>query len=113
MSSNFDNHISKITVRLRDNADNIGSGVLIYQESFKDRVYIITASHCLFHDGDKFKKQRENVTVDFLNPQKLEYQSLTVLVNQNLLYTKIKKDIAILVFEKKEIRAKKLLKKIE
>ena len=105
MSSNFDNDISKITVRLRDNADNIGTGVLVYQEGFKDRVYIITASHCLFRDGDKFKNQREQVTVDFLNPQKLEYQSLTVFVNQNLLYTEIKRDVAILVFEKKIVEA--------
>ncbi len=105
MSSNFDNDISKITVRLRDNADNIGSGVLVYQEDFKDRVYIITASHCLFHDADKFKNQREQITVDFLNPQNSQYQSLTVLVNQNLLNAEIKKDVAILVFEKKTVEA--------
>ncbi len=103
MNSNMDNDISKITVRLRDKTENIGSGVLVYQENFKDRVYIITASHCLFHDSDKFQNQREQISVDFFNPSSLEYQSLTIPIDPNLLNTQVTKDVAILVFDKKTI----------
>ncbi|WP_199736825.1 hypothetical protein [Flavobacterium sp. LB2P53] len=59
IESSFDKIITTLTVRLKDflNNDYIGSGVIYYQDNFKDKVYILTASHCLFIDGDQFQFQ--------------------------------------------------------
>lgn len=105
MDSNTDKKISNITVRLKEGNTYIGSGVLVYQDNFKDKVYVLTASHCLFHDGDKFKNQREEISVDFFNPLALDYHTITIPVNKNLLNTEITKDVAILVFERKEVES--------
>ena len=68
IESSFDKIITTLTVRLKDflNNDYTGSGVIYYQDNFKDKVYILTASHCLFTDGDQFRNQRNEICIDLL-----------------------------------------------
>ncbi len=54
------NLISEVTVRLRINDSSeisIGTGVIYYEDILDDKVYILTAAHCLFEDGDNFQKK--------------------------------------------------------
>lgn len=105
MIRELDKIISKLTVRLKDVTDNryIGTGVIYCSDELKEKVYITTASHCLFVDGDDFQEQREEVFVDILQKDFIDYQSIKVAVNPDLLFKDKKKDIAILSIDKKEI----------
>src|SRR5690554_6002290 len=96
--------ISKITVRLKTANNNyIGSGVIYYQDNFKDKVYVLTASHCLFKDGDKFQDQSDEIFIDISKSNSIEYETIRVLVNSDLLFTDITKDVAVLILDKKEV----------
>jgi hypothetical protein len=105
LETSLDKIITKITVRLKESSNNnyIGSGVLYYQDNFKDKVYVLTASHCLFADGDIFKDQRNEIFIDILRSDSTEYQSLEVKVNNDLLFTDIIKDVAVFILDKKEV----------
>tara|TARA_R110001583_G_scaffold192614_1_gene359327 strand:- start:35330 stop:40033 length:4704 start_codon:yes stop_codon:yes gene_type:complete len=100
----LDKTISKITVRIKTaNNDYIGSGVLYYQENFKDKVYVLTASHCLFKDGDKFLDQSDEIFIDISKSNSIEYETISVQVNSDLLFTDTTKDVAVLILDKKEV----------
>lgn len=105
LETSLDKIITKITVRLKESSNNnyIGSGVLYYQDNFKDKVYVLTASHCLFADGDIFKDQRNEIFIDILRSDSTEYQSLEVKVNNKLLFTDIIKDVAVFILNKQEV----------
>ena len=82
----LDKIISKITVRLKNvNNDYIGSGVLYYQENFKEKVYVLTASHCLFRDGDKFLDQKDEILIDISKENLTEYETIKAQINYHLL----------------------------
>ena len=88
LASSIDKTISRITVRLKvSDGDYIGSGVIYYQDHFKDKVYIMTASHCLFTDGDKFENQRSEINIDLLNSNFSSYETIKVQVDSDLLFT--------------------------
>ena len=70
MNKSNDILISEITVRLRKNNSSnsiIGTGILFYEKSPFDKVYILTASHCLFEDGDSFQQRFDNIFIDIYN----------------------------------------------
>jgi len=74
MNKSNDNLISSITVRLRQNNSSnstIGTGILYYEKSLSDKVYVLTASHCLFEDGDSFQKHFDDLFIDVYSPEKL------------------------------------------
>jgi hypothetical protein len=100
-----DKEITKLTVRLKDCLDDnyIGSGVIYYQDNFKDKVYVLTASHCLFTDGDQFQNQRIEIGIDLLKSNFSDYETIKVHIDSDLLFTSEKKDVAILILEKKEV----------
>lgn len=105
MNAQNDSIISQITVRLK-NKDNavIGTGIIYYDDSLEDKVYILTASHCLFGDGDGFKEQREFINIDIYNTQTSTYNSITdKKIDSSLLFKDENKDVALLIFEKDEI----------
>lgn len=105
MDAQNDSIISQITVRLK-NKDNavIGTGVIYYNDSLEDKVYILTASHCLFEDGDRFNQQRESINIDIYNTQTSTYNSIIDKnIDSSLLYKDKDKDVALLIFEKDEI----------
>ena len=51
---------SVVTVRLRKHdsiGTIIGTGTLYYDKTLDDKVYILTAAHCLFEDKDGFQNK--------------------------------------------------------
>lgn len=104
-----DNLLSEITVRLRQNNPNkttIGTGVLYYQNAFEDKIYVLTAAHCLFEDGEKFQQKLDNICVDIYSPQAKMYKSIIIEnINENLLSKNEFKDIAIIILNKDEVEA--------
>jgi len=101
----LDKIISKITVRLKTvNNDYIGSGVLYYQENFNEKVYVFTASHCLFRDGDKFLDQNDEILIDISNENLTEYETIKAQINSHLLFTDTTKDVALLILNKKMLK---------
>nr|WP_315234107.1 AVAST type 2 anti-phage system protein Avs2 [uncultured Flavobacterium sp.] len=105
IESSFDKIITTLTVRLKDylNHSYIGSGVIYYQDNFKDKVYILTASHCLFIDGDQFQNQRNEICIDLLKSNFSDYETIKVQVDSGLLFTSEKKDVAVLILDKKDV----------
>jgi len=105
MIEKLDKVISKLSVRLSDvnNGACIGTGVIYYSDELKEKLYVLTASHCLFDDGDEFLVQRDEVYVDVLQKDLIHYKSLKTTVNSNLLFKEKNKDIAILVLDKKDV----------
>jgi hypothetical protein len=99
------NDIDRITVKLLNSINNtvIGTGVLYYEPKLKDRVYILTASHCLFRDGDSFQNVENEVKIGLLNPNTKNYDQIEVKVNHSLLYRDIEKDVAVLILDKREV----------
>ncbi|MGS4347127.1 AVAST type 2 anti-phage system protein Avs2 [Myroides odoratus] len=105
MIEKLDKVISKLSVRLKDvnNGACIGTGVIYYSDELKEKLYVLTASHCLFEDGDKFQNQRVEVEIDFLYKYLTSYKSLKVTINSNLLFKEENKDVAVLVLDKKDV----------
>jgi hypothetical protein len=105
IESSFDKIITTSTVRLKDcqNDSYIGSGVIYYQDNFKDKVYVLTASHCLFTDGDQFRNQRNEIYIDLLKSNFSDYETIKVQIDSDLLFTSEKKDVAVLILDKKEV----------
>lgn len=102
MTTENDIKITNVTVRLQDSdsLDYIGSGIIFYDVSLKDKVYVLTSSHCLFHDGDEFGNVRKEININIYNPKSLAYETLNHRINPNFLLTEIIKDVAVLVFDK-------------
>ncbi len=107
MNKSNDNLISAITVRLRKNSSSnsiIGTGILYYENSLSDKVYILTASHCLFEDGDSFQKRLDDLFIDIYNPENDTYiPILCQQIDENFLFRDEGKDVAILVLDKKQV----------
>lgn len=73
--------MNKFVVRLKEGGDSnryIGSGVLYYDESLGNEVYVITAAHCLFKNPEKFADLRQCVVVDIHKPGVNEWVSCAV-----------------------------------
>lgn len=102
MTDYFDKLITTSTVRLQNSEDLsfIGTGVIFYNVNLKDKVYVLTASHCLFIDNDEFCDIRKEVNVNFYNPFLLRYETVKYIINPDFLSTEITKDVAVLVFDK-------------
>jgi hypothetical protein len=102
-----DNLISAITVRLRrnDSSDStIGTGVLYYEKSLEDNVYILTAAHCLFEDMDSFQKKLDSLFIDIYDPNKNIYVPILYKqIDENLLFKDSGKDIAVLLLNKEYV----------
>lgn len=67
MNNANSNLLSTVTVRLRKSENSevvIGTGILYYADALDDKVYILTAAHCLFEDGDKFQKILDSICID-------------------------------------------------
>ncbi len=99
--------ISAITVRLRQNSSSnsiVGTGILYYEKSLSDKVYVLTASHCLFEDGESFQNLFNNLFIDIYNPESDTYVSiLNNQIDENFLYRDKGKDVAILILDKEQV----------
>jgi len=97
--------LSECTVRLRDLESQIviGSGLLYYHLSLKGTVYIITAAHNFYLDGDKFQMPRYAIGVEFWNQNSGCYLSREKVINYKLVLSDADKDLGVLPFEKSEV----------
>jgi len=100
---------SIITVRLKNNDSSnliIGTGVLYYENTLDNKIYILTAAHCLFEDGDKFQQQIDSICVDIYSPLEKKYISITIKnINENLLSRNKYEDVAIIILNKEDVDA--------
>ena len=53
------------------------NNILYFQDNFIDKIYVLTASHCLFEDGDKFQNLTNDIVIDIL---KLNDWFLSILI---------------------------------
>jgi hypothetical protein len=98
------NVIDSLTLKIRDLKSNtIGSGVLYYEAKFKDKVYVLTASHCLFSDGDTFQNIHKELQIGIKKANSNVYEYIQVDVIEKLLFKNAEKDVAVLVLSKKEV----------
>lgn len=97
-------------VRLKSNNEPktfVGSGVLYSVADIGDRIYLFTAAHCLFSDGDHFANMRESIIVDIFSPTENCYKEILVedVSAKSVMRTKETNDIAIIVLNKTEVLA--------
>lgn len=102
-----DDLISTVTVRLRQNNPNkitIGTGTLYYNETLGDKIYVLTAAHCLFEDGEKFLQKFDSICIDIYSPLEKVYKSIIIEnINENLLSKNKSEDVAIIILDKEEV----------
>lgn len=105
MTSANDLLLSTCTTRLKDRESEavIGSGLLYYHDSLKDNVYLITAAHNFYCDGDKFQMPRQKIVVEFFNGKSVSCYSSIKNINHKLVLPDTDKDLGILILERSEI----------
>jgi len=103
-STELDLLLAQITVKIISpiNKETIGTGILINQENIGDKIYFVTASHCLFEDGDKFTILRDSLEIEIHNFN----TPITLIPDESFLFKDVEKDIAVIVFEKSKIDLK-------
>jgi hypothetical protein len=99
MSPANDALLSRLTVRLKNSstAQIIGSGVLF---PVKDKVYVLTAAHCLYADRDAFSVPLGSVTVDIYAPGSDTYVPLELVIDYQLVSPFAGADVAVLVVDR-------------
>ncbi|SEP05924.1 AVAST type 2 anti-phage system protein Avs2 [Flavobacterium sp. fv08] len=103
MSEN-DQIISRLAVKI-ECTDNTLRGSGIIWTSINDKIlYVFTAAHCLFKDGDKFSVPFEKVIIKFFDEQNNSYHPIETIVNQKLLFKDTDRDVAVLIFKKQEVQ---------
>lgn len=109
MTSNNDKIISQLTVKLTktefEQTATIGTGVIYYQKQFNDNVYIITAAHCLFSDGDSFQHIFQKINVDLYVYGANVYQTITIDVQEKLIFKNVDNDLGILCLNKNTVES--------
>jgi hypothetical protein len=105
MTEEIDLFLSRVAVRLRNPVTDqiIGTGLLYYEQSLKDNVYIITAAHNFYNDSESFNRPISQIKIDLYDYQKRKYRSVVHKINFNLVSANIDEDLAILVLIKSEI----------
>ncbi|WP_221392060.1 hypothetical protein [Dyadobacter sp. NIV53] len=98
-----DQLLTRLTVRIQNLGQTIGSGVICCQSTFQEKVYIFTAAHCLYSDSDQFTKPLEFVEVLFYNPQEARYVAIQHTLNFNLVSPIIQQDVAVLIFDRSTV----------
>ncbi|MDJ1484230.1 trypsin-like serine protease [Cytophagaceae bacterium YF14B1] len=102
-----DNLLSRLTVRLQNTSSlqTVGSGTIYYSEHLKDKVYILTAAHCLYQDSSSFQAPFTHINIDIYNPETNSYSSITSTIDPNLVSPQEDNDLAVLVLDKTQIEA--------
>ncbi|MDQ1858482.1 AVAST type 2 anti-phage system protein Avs2 [Chryseobacterium sp. WLY505] len=104
-TTELDLFLTRITVKINnpDSDETIGTGILINQENIGDKIYFVTASHCLFEDGDIFKILRKSLEIKVYNYVSKEYISIKLFPQESFLFKDVTKDIAVIIIDKSEI----------
>ena len=102
MKQENDSILSKLTVRLKDSItlNPIGSGLLLYNQNQKDKIYILTAAHNLYKDGDSFKEPIDQLEIDIFDSIANSYQTLKHSINHDLVTPDLDRDVAVLLLER-------------
>jgi hypothetical protein len=102
---NIDQILLRTSVRIRNTQSNnvIGSGVLYYNSTLQNNVYILTAAHCLYGEPETFTSPYETVVLELYSAKTHDYISITHKVNYNLVSAEEEKDIAILVIRHSDL----------
>ncbi|MCD8177220.1 MAG: serine protease [Tannerellaceae bacterium] len=107
MSLNTSNDLllTQLAVRLYDcdSPNPVGSGVLYIPLNQREYVYILTAAHCLYKDGDGFTTPREHIRIDFYDPETNQLKSLQKRIDYRFVSSKIERDVAIIFLDKNEL----------
>lgn len=101
MSEN-DKIISRLAVKI-ECTNSIPRGTGVIWPANDKIVYVLTAAHCLFEDGDNFKKPFEDVIVNFFSEDEDLYHAVSVKVDQKLIFKDPDKDVAVLLFDRLKI----------
>lgn len=104
MSPENDKLISQLTVRIRNSVTEQvqGSGILY---STKDKVYLLTAAHCLYADNDTFQQPLDKVIVDIYKPATDSYIPFEMEIDYKLVCPNIDADVAVLIMEKAAVES--------
>lgn len=102
MIQNNDFVLSRLTVRIHDSSTSSmkGSGTLYYSDSLKNKVYVLTAAHCLYADGDKFQHPLQEVSIDIYNPEANKYEEVICPIDHDLTFADKERDVAIMLLDK-------------
>lgn len=105
MKNTDDKIISSLTIRIteKETGNCIGSGIIYYNEQLKESVYILTAAHCLFQDGEGFQTPLEEINIHFYNSKDDSYYSMTKIIDPKLVFKDTNKDVAVFVINKAEL----------
>jgi hypothetical protein len=92
----IERELSLITVQIRRNDNIIGTGILYYNNNLGDKVYILTARHCLFDTKDKFR----DINIGLYNPKNNKYQFIPA---GKIISSEKNEDMAVIILEKRII----------
>lgn len=99
--------LTKLCVRLLNTQTNqtVGSGIIYAHPSLHDKVYILTAAHCLFEDSDNFEMPMDEIGLEIFNSERNIYQSLVHKIDYNIVSAKVDQDVAILMLDLNDVEA--------
>lgn len=80
----------------------VGSGVIYFEKEWRDHLYLITAAHCLYEDGDGFTYPFSSIIIDVYSPSLKIYVEQTIELNKENTFRgdSIDEDIAIVKLPK-------------
>ena len=105
--SDMDKIIRYCTARILRDAEGrsvIGTGVLIRQEGLDEKIYMLTAAHCL---KDETRAQLSSIRVEVYNPSTRIYEQIRVvnLPKVSVVSEDEQKDVAVVVLASKDVLA--------
>lgn len=105
MLTENDTLLSLLTVKIQDveSGSTLGSGIIYIDHGLRNKIYIITAAHVLFADGDDFACPFSEVDVAIYNPRLLDYQNIRVSADSWICSKDPDKDVAVIVLEKRNV----------
>jgi hypothetical protein len=107
MLPKHDSFLTKIAVCIQhpDNNQTIGSGVVYNHKTLGDKLYILSAAHCFFNDGDQFQEPVDTVNLLFFNVITNNYETVVHRVDFDLVSADIDKDVAVLVISRQVLES--------
>ncbi|PWX09623.1 hypothetical protein CYK68_08410 [Clostridium perfringens] len=97
----IDKSVCKIVVELEGRKDH-GSGV-IFQNGQNEKIYIITAKHCIL--GKEFKYNRDEINITVFINEDIKYREINLDSDDEIIYDSNNlNDRAIIILDKKNIK---------
>ncbi|AMP98695.1 hypothetical protein AY601_1783 [Pedobacter cryoconitis] len=105
MTKEQDKLLTNHTVRLKDTDHGyyVGSGIIYTAKSLQDKLYVLTAAHCLYQDKDHFTESRRDITIELYSQAENQYKSVVHTINYELVSADADLDLAILVLDKADV----------